>query len=111
MEAQYLALLEKALQNEYVPHLPPLLDQTKPADEQLRKNLSRAFSAFALRGLLREVCDISPSDCAKTVVDDFEDNGIDAAYYFAPAETLYLIQGKLKATATFDQEDALKFCQ
>jgi hypothetical protein len=111
LDAQYFALLEKALQNDYVPHLPPLLDQTKPADEQLRKNLSRAFSAFALRGLLREVSGITPSDCAKAVIDDFHDNGIDAAYYFAPAETLYLIQGKLKATADFNQEDALKFCQ
>jgi hypothetical protein len=73
------------------------------------KNLSRAFSAFALRAKLRELCDISPAECTKAVVDDFEDNGIDAVFYHAANETLYLVQGKLKETATFNEEDALKF--
>lgn len=107
MDAQYFTLLEKALQNEYVPHLPPLLDTKKPPEEQAKKNISRAFSAF----VLSDLCGISPSEAGNAVVDDFDDNGIDAAYYFAQAETLYLIQGKIKATATFDREDALKFCQ
>ena len=111
MDAQYFALLEKALQNEYVPHLPPLLDQTKPADQQVKKNLSRAFSAFALHAILQDLCDPTPADCAKAVVDDFEDDGIDAVHYHAANETLYLIQGKLKITETFGQEDALKFCK
>jgi len=111
LEAQYYALLEKCLQDDYVPHLPPLLDQTKPADQKEKKNLSRALSAFALRSLLRDLCDITAEDCAKAVVDDFEDNGIDAAHYHAANETLYLVQGKLKATEKFDQDDALKFCQ
>lgn len=110
MDAQYFALLEKSLESDYVPHLPPLLDTKKSAAEQQKKNLSRALSAFALRAVLRELCDIPPADCAKAVVDDFDDNGIDAAYYYAASETLYLIQGKLRATATFDEEDALKFC-
>jgi hypothetical protein len=107
LDAQYFTLLEKALQNEYVPHLPPLLDTKKPLEEQAKKNLSRAFSAFALSDL----CGISPSEAAKAVVDDFDDYGIDAVYYHAPAETLYLIQAKLKATAMFELAEALKFCQ
>ena len=111
MDPQYFTLLEKALQDGYVPHLPPLLDQTKPSDQQARKNLSRAFSAFALRAVLRDLCDLAESDCSKSVVDDFDDNGIDAVHYHAASETLYLIQGKLKATETFDLADALKFCQ
>lgn len=111
MDPQYFALLEKALEDGYVPHLPPLLDQTKPADQQARKNLSRAFSAFALRAVMRDSCDLSESDCSKAVVDDFEDNGIDCVYYYAASETLYVIQAKLRATETFDQDDALKFCE
>jgi hypothetical protein len=79
LDAQYYALLEKALQNDYVPHLPPLLDTKKPTEEQAKKNLSRAFSAFALKDL----CGISPSEAAKSVVDDFDDYGIDAVYYHA----------------------------
>lgn len=107
MDAQYFALLEKALQSDYVPHLPPLLDTTKPLEEQAKKNLSRAFSAFALSNL----CNISPADAAKAVVDDFDDGGIDAVYYHASTETLYFVQGKLKATAMFELAEALKFCQ
>jgi hypothetical protein len=111
LDAQYYALLEKCLQDDYVPHLPPLMDQTKPADQQQKKNLSRAFSAFALRAILREFCDLPAADCAKAVVDDFEDNGIDAAHYHAADETLYLIQAKLKASEMFAQDEALAFCQ
>ena len=110
MDAQYFALLEKALTDGYVPHLPPLLDQTKPAEEQRRKNLSRAFGAFALRAVLLESSAPVPADCAKAVVDDFEDNGIDTAYYHAANETLYLVQGKLKLNETFGQDEAFKFC-
>jgi AIPR protein len=107
LDAQYFALLEKALETDFVPHLPPLLDTKRPADEQARKNLSRAFSAFALSSL----CGISQAEAGGAVVDDFDDYGIDAVYYHASSETLYLIQGKLKATSTFDLAEALKFCQ
>ena len=109
MDAQYFALLKTALETDYVPHLPPLLDTTKPPAEIQAKNLSRAFSAFALRARLAELCNVTQADCAKAVVDDFEDNGIDAVFYHAANETLYLVQAKLKETATFNEEDALKF--
>ena len=36
-----------------------------------------------------------------TVVDDFDDFGIDAVYYQGSSETLFLLQGKLKASETF----------
>jgi len=74
---------------------------------QARKNLSRSFSAFAVRKL----CDISAEDAAKSVVDDFDDFGLDAIYYHAPTETLYLVQSKLKASEQFSQDEALAFCQ
>ena len=95
------------LGNDFVPHLPPLLNITPPADQQHRKNLSRAFSAFALH----RICEISSVDAAKAVVDDFDDYGVDAIYYYAPSETLYLIQAKLKASEQFSQAEALAFCQ
>ena len=107
LQPHYQTLLGITLIENFVPHLPPLLDATRPADEQQRKNLSRAFSAFALHRL----CDISQVDAAKAVVDDFDDNGIDAIYYMAATETLYIIQAKLKASAQFSQEEALAFCQ
>lgn len=107
LQAQYQTLLEHALTENFVPHLPPLLDTTRPPDEQYRKNLSRAFSAFALH----RICEISQVDAAKAVVDDFDDNGIDAIYYMAGTETLYFVQAKLKASAQFSQDEALAFCQ
>lgn len=103
----YMALLESTLAKDFVPHLPLLLDQTKPADQQRKKNLSRAFSAFALQKL----CEIPLADACAAVVDDFEDFGIDAIYYHAGSETLFLVQAKLRATETFSQEEANAFCQ
>jgi len=102
-----LSLLKEALARDYVPGLPDLLDQSKPGDQRELKNFSRAFSAFAICHL----CDIHPSDAASAVVDDFDDYGIDAIYYDAQTETLYLVQAKLKAAAMFSQDEALAFCQ
>lgn len=107
LEPQYMTILKKVLADRFVPSLPPLLDKTKPATEQQAKQLSRAFSAFALHKLL----DITPQAAAVSVVDDFNDKGIDAIYYDATSETLYLLQTKLKESEQFKQEDALPFCE
>ena len=107
MDDQNVALLETALEAQYLPYLPTLLDMRKPPAEQLTKNLSRAFSAFALQSL----CDITPKEAAEAVVDDYDDKGLDAIYYHAPTETLYLVQGKLRNSDAFGQEEALAFCQ
>lgn len=107
LEPQYMVILKKVLANRFVPSLPPLLDSTKPATEQQAKQLSRAFSAFVLHKLL----DITPQAAAVSVVDDFNDKGIDAIHYDAPSETLYLLQTKLKESEQFKQEDALPFCE
>jgi len=107
LSADYMALLESALTRDFVPHLPPFQDQTKPADQQTKKNLSRAFSAFALHKL----CEIPPADAIAAVVDDFDDFGIDAIYYQGSSETLFLVQAKLKSSETFSQDEANAFCQ
>jgi len=102
-----MSLLEIVLGRDLVPNLPPLLDATKPAEQQAKKNLSRAFSAYAVQNL----CEISPVDAAAAVVDDFDDFGIDAIFYHGSSETLYIVQGKLKASETFSQDEANAFCQ
>lgn len=107
LSAHNMSLLEIALGRDFVPHLPPLLDSSKPVEQQNKKNLSRAFSAYALRNL----CEIAAVDAATSVVDDFDDFGIDAVFYHAGSETLYLVQGKLKASETFSQDEANAFCQ
>jgi hypothetical protein len=107
LEPQYMTILKRVLAERFVRFLPPLLDTTKPAAEQQAKQLSRAFSAFALHKLL----DITPEAAAASVVDDFNDKGIDAIHYHTPTETLYLLQTKLKESEQFKQEDALPFCE
>ncbi len=106
LEPQYMTILKKVLAARFVPSLPPLLGQVSAADKTA-KQLSRAFSAFALHKLL----DITPQAAAASVVDDFQDQGIDAIHYDAPSETLYLLQTKLKESEQFKQEDALPFCE
>jgi hypothetical protein len=106
LEPQYMAILKKVLADRFVPFLPPLLGVEKP-ENQAAKQLSRAFSAFALHKLL----DITPQAAAASVVDDFNDKGIDAVHYDEDSETLYLLQTKLKESEPFKQEDALSFCE
>ncbi|HHN4206285.1 AIPR family protein [Pseudomonas aeruginosa] len=101
-----MTILKQVLAARFLPFLPPLLGNANPTD-QAAKQLSRAFSAFALHKLL----DITPQTAAASVVDDFNDKGIDAIHYHAPSETLYLLQTKLKESEQFKQEDALPFCE
>jgi hypothetical protein len=103
----YLTLLHSNIISSYLPHLPPLVPHKKSADDVQKKNLSRSFSAFTILHLT----DIGEVEAAQAVVDDFDDYGLDAIYYHAPAETVYLIQSKLKASLQFTQEEALAFCQ
>jgi len=99
-------LLEAVLRADFVAHLPTLL-QPKGHQQDGVKNLSRALAAFAVSAL----CDVSPKEAAESVVDDYDDFGVDAIYYHAPSETLYLVQGKFKSGAMFSQEEANAFVQ
>lgn len=101
----FLNILRDKLGKDFVPHLPELLDKKPPQEEQDKKQLSRAFSAFALHKML----DIGIALSAKSVVDDFDDNGIDAIYYASTKKTLYLVQTKFREREQFSEEDAIKF--
>ena len=105
LEPQHMTVLKKVLAERFVPFLPPLLGAAKP-DDQAAKQLARAFSAFALHKLLN----ITPKDAAASVVDDFNDKGLDAIHYHASTETLYLLQAKLKESEQFKQDEAQSFC-
>lgn len=102
----FMAMLKKELTNRYVPILSPLLPNTRPAQEQQDKQVARALSAFVLRHHL----DVAPKTAALAVIDDFNDNGIDAIYYHQSTETVYLVQSKLKPSEEFAQADAQAFC-
>lgn len=107
LSAEHYSLLQANLQSDYVPLLPALLPNAQSPEEQAKKNLSRAFSAFTLRHLL----DIPEKVAAEAVIDDFNDVGIDAVFLHGPSQALYLVQTKLKQGAEFKQDEALAFCQ
>lgn len=103
---EQFAILKTHIEQIYVPHLPKLL-QPKSAADDLKKNVDRSFSAFAID----HICRLDPKKATKAVVDDFDDHGIDAIYYHARTKTLYLVQAKLKDTSAFTQPEALAFSQ
>lgn len=104
ISAPMLTVLKSVLQDRFVPSLPPLLGNQSP-EANAEKQGSRAFNAF----VLQKMFDLSASVAASMIVDDFADNGIDAIYYQEADETLYILQGKLKATEGFVQGDAESF--
>ena len=105
MNDAQLGILKQHLTDIFLPHLPALLDQTKPAEHMAAKNVSRAFSAFSMQKLLA----LDVVTAANAVVDDYEDNGLDAIHYHQTSEKLVLVQAKLKATEPFDQDEAQAF--
>lgn len=105
LATNFLRILKTKLETEFVPHLPELLKKNAPKEEQDKKQLSRAFSGFVLHKMLG----IGIAEAAKSVVDDFDDNGIDAIYYATLSKTIFLVQTKLEATKQFDEPDAIRF--
>jgi hypothetical protein len=105
MTEDQIAILKKKLTDEFVPQLPNLLDLTKPAEHMAAKNVSRAFNGF----VIQKIAGIDTTTAAKSVVDDYEDNGIDLIYYHQPSRKLFLVQGKLKAGEPFSVVEANAF--
>ncbi|HIF9434227.1 TPA: AIPR family protein [Photobacterium damselae] len=99
-----LQVLKKILDERFVPHLPELIKQV-PEEQARNKQTSRALSAYALQLLFG--CDAVTA--SRSVVDDFEDNGIDAIYYHEANKTLYFVQSKLKANEDFKLAEAQAF--
>src|SRR4051812_40051492 len=105
MTAEQLEILKKKLDQEYAPLLPPLIKPNVNQDANDTKNRSRAYTAYGLCKILS----IAPIIGAQAVIDDFEDNGIDAIYYLQNEKKIYIVQGKLKPSDAFRQEDATNF--
>lgn len=105
LATNFLNILKDKLEKDFVPHLPELLNKERPKADQDKKQLSRAFSGFVLHKMLN----VGIADAAQSVVDDFDDNGLDAIYYETISKTLYLIQTKFEANKQFDEPEAIRF--
>lgn len=106
LSPEYQEILKRELDSRYVPFLPPLLPNSNTPQQRAEKQTSRALSAFALDAALG----LSVRTSARAVIDDFQDNGIDAIFFESKTETLHLVQSKLHASAEMKQEDAQAFC-
>lgn len=105
LPANFLNILKSKLETDFVPLLPELLNKQRPKADQDKKQLSRAFSGFVLHKMLN----LGIADAAQSVVDDFDDNGLDAIHYEATSKTLYLVQTKFRERDQFDEVDAIRF--
>ncbi|AMO94003.1 AIPR family protein [Collimonas fungivorans] len=105
LATNFLNILKDKLEKDFVPYLPELLNKERPKADQDKKQLSRAFSGFVLHKMLN----VGIADAAQSVVDDFDDNGLDAIYYYATSRTLYLVQSKFREREQFDEGDAIRF--
>jgi hypothetical protein len=85
----------------------PIIQKTKRrcSEEEHRKNrLSRSLAALAIEKL----ANIDPVQAANAVVDEHNDNGIDAVYYDRSANKLFLIQSKISNAPNMGENK--KFC-
>lgn len=105
LPANFLNILKSKLETDFVPLLPELLNKERPKADQDKKQLSRAFSGYVLHKMLN----LGIADAAQSVVDDFDDNGLDAIHYEATSKTLYLVQTKFRERDQFDEVDAIRF--
>lgn len=105
LPANFLNILKSKLEADFVPLLPELINKERPKADQDKKQLSRAFSGFVLHKMLN----LGIADAAQSVVDDFDDNGLDAIHYEATSKTLYLVQTKFRERDQFDEVDAIRF--
>ena len=106
LDGQDRVLLDTRLKNDFVPHLPPLL-KNKTAEEDAKKNMSRAFAGFVVAML----AETSPQLAAASVTDDWGDHGLDAVHYDGATGVLFFVQVKLKETEQFKQEEGQAFAE
>lgn len=78
-----------------------------PHDQRQRKFLSRGLAALSIRSL----SGVDPAHAAGSIVDGFQDGGIDAIYFDQKADTLLLVQAKWNDTGNRppDPEGVAKF--
>lgn len=84
--------LRQRLHADFAKHLPP--GRSGSPEERERNFLSRALAAFTIQNL----AGCSAKEASSGVVDGGGDGGIDAVYYAAAAEILWVVQSKFMAS-------------
>lgn len=102
-----LRQIRSYLEANFAPHVDVADYVTRPEEDRKNAVLTRSLAAFALTN----AADISVEVAAGSIVDGFNDNGIDAIYYAADDRVLYLCQSKWSndGTGSLDLAGAEKF--
>lgn len=107
MSAIHMRQIKAALEGTFddLVDVPDYAKRTK--DEQESAFLTRALAAFALL----MVTELTPSDAAQAITDEYGDNGLDAVHYDPNEKILYLVQSKWDAdgTGSVSRADVQKF--
>jgi hypothetical protein len=95
------------LEQSFVPHIDITDYQNRRPEDQANAALTRGLAAFCVA----VKADVTPDVAAKSIVDGFDDNGLDAIFYSATDKILYLVQSKWSndGTGSIDQGSAEKF--
>ncbi len=98
--------LTEVLQQRFFPYLPELERPGWTPVQKLQNRLSRSLAALAIL----KHGDTDSNTAASSVIDDFDDNGIDAVYFDRTTIRLLLVQSKFKANGGEpDQAEMKKF--
>jgi hypothetical protein len=106
MSVLHLRHIQKYLTELYGDHL-DLSDAARQSTEQQNTTLlTRALAAFAVQSAV----DCSPTTAAASVIDGYQDNGIDAIYADPKNNRIIIVQSKwsAKGTSTMSVGDVLK---
>ena len=95
------------LQRDFSPHLDMSDWAGRPAEQVEGAFLSRALASLAIKSL----AGTDPERAGKAVIDGHDDCGIDAVYFDAPTDTLFVVQSKWSGSgsSSFDEGVASKF--
>lgn len=95
------------LEREFSAHVDMSDWKGKPSDHVEGAFLSRALAAQAIKSF----AGVDPATAAASLVDGLDDGGIDAIYFDAPNDTLFLVQSKWSSggNASFDEGVTAKF--
>ncbi len=99
--------IKSVLKEHFTPHI-DMNDLNKHSAEHVEACfLSRALAALAIKSLAA----VGAKIAAVSVVDGFNDCGIDAVYFDANTDILYLVQSKWSSNerASLDEASAIKF--
>ena len=109
MSIVHLRHIKRSLETEFR----TLVDMTdyakKPKDQEEDAFLSRAQAAFSLVITAK----VTPTIAASSIVDSFDDNGIDAIYFDQDEKLLFVVQSKWHKTGkgSIESADIMKFVQ